>query len=325
MGDQVFPVDAEFLAKVMERHGNDPQALIQLGKRLIIGSDAPHSPTNGAAVIAAAADRGDAQALRLMAGFAAQGLAQPLSLKNAYAALERAVVLGDCEAKAQQTLLHGFALGSAEAAERWLSAVPAAETLCEDPRVRVYRQLFPQPVCRHLIDHAASRLVRAEVYDLVLGTTKLDTMRSNSRSPFSALEITLLVQILRMYIARVAEVGVDMLESPEILHYAVGEQYKPHVDYLNTGVPRFAEHVSVHGQRTKTALIYLNDGYAEGETDFPRLGIRFRGQPGDALVFNNTGPDGVGDVRTVHEGRAPAQGEKWLLSQWIRDKAQKFS
>jgi prolyl 4-hydroxylase len=325
MGDQGFPVDAEFLAKVLTRHGDDPQALIRLGMRLIIGSDAPHSPTNGAAVIAAAADCDDPRAWRLMAGFAAQGLAQPLSLHNAYAALERASALGDQEAKNQLAFLGGLELGAAATVECWLSVVPESETLSDDPRVRVYRQLFPQAVCRHLMDHSAPRLVRAEVYDLVLGTTRPDAMRTNSRAPFSVLEITLLVQIFRMRIAGVAGVGVDRLEAPEILRYAVGEQYKPHVDYLNTGVPRFADHVRIHGQRTETALIYLNDAYAGGETDFPRLGIRFRGQPGDALVFDNTGPDGVGDVRTVHEGRAPTQGEKWLLSQWIRDKAQKFS
>jgi prolyl 4-hydroxylase len=324
MGDQGFPVDAGFLAKVMARHGGDPQALIRLGLRLVTGDDAPHSPTNGAALIVAAADLGDAQAWRLVAGFAAQGLAQTPSIAKAYAALERALALGDPDARQQHAFLRGLALESAQAAERWLVETPAAETLGDDPRVCVYREFIPQSLCRHLMDISRTRLVRAEVHDLALGTTRPDAMRTNRRAPFSALDITLPVQLLRMRIARVSGVEAGMLEAPEVLRYAVGEQYKLHVDYLNTGVPRFAEHVRIHGQRTKTALIYLNDGYAGGETDFPRLGIRFRGRPGDALVFENVGRDGNGDARTAHEGRAPSAGEKWLLSQWIRDKAQQF-
>lgn len=44
---------------------------------------------------------------------------------------------------------------------------------------------------------------------------------------------------------------------------------------------------------------------------------------GEALVFDNVRPDGSGDVTTLHAGLAPSKGEKWLLSQWIRDRAQR--
>jgi prolyl 4-hydroxylase len=69
-------------------------------------------------------------------------------------------------------------------------------------------------------------------------------------------------------------------------------------------------------------LIYLNDEYTGGETDFPVLGWRYRGSPGDALAFRNVTAAGLPDVRTLHAGRPPAGGEKWLLSKWIRDRRQ---
>ncbi len=55
----VFPVDAAFLSQVRARHGGDTQALLKLGVRLLNGDNAPHSPVNGAAVIAIAADQDD--------------------------------------------------------------------------------------------------------------------------------------------------------------------------------------------------------------------------------------------------------------------------
>ena len=69
-----------------------------------------------------------------------------------------------------------------------------------------------------------------------------------------------------------------------------------------------------------TLLIYLNDGFEGGETHFPLTGLRFKGRKGDALLFHNVLPGGAPDPITLHAGLAPARGEKWLFSQWIRDK-----
>ena len=78
----------------------------------------------------------------------------------------------------------------------------------------------------------------------------------------------------------------------------------------------------VRGQRVKTCLVYLNSGYDDGETEFPKLGIQFRGAGGEALVFDNVDAAGSGDMDTLHAGQPVTHGEKWLLSQWIRNKPQ---
>jgi prolyl 4-hydroxylase len=66
--------------------------------------------------------------------------------------------------------------------------------------------------------------------------------------------------------------------------------------------------------------MYLNDDYEGGETDFPALGLRHRGRKGDALLWANVDRVGDPDRRTLHAGLAATRGEKWLLSQWIRDR-----
>jgi prolyl 4-hydroxylase len=70
-----------------------------------------------------------------------------------------------------------------------------------------------------------------------------------------------------------------------------------------------------------TVLVYLNDDLEGGETEFLQLGLRHRGRKGDALMFRNVDAEGQPDRRTLHAGRPPTQGEKWLLSVWIRDRA----
>src|SRR5262249_7047201 len=131
-----------------------------------------------------------------------------------------------------------------------------------------------------------------------------------------------IMQLLRARIACAAGVLFAALEPLEILHYESGEAYRPHIDFFHPSRPNYTEEMRLRGQRVKTCLVYLNAGYEGGETEFPRLDLRFRGEPGEALVFDNVTPEGEGDMNTLHAGLPPASGVKWLLSQWIRERAQ---
>ncbi|CAL1549051.1 unnamed protein product [Lymnaea stagnalis] len=104
------------------------------------------------------------------------------------------------------------------------------------------------------------------------------------------------------------------------MHYAVGQEFSVHHDFLDPAQPGPAADIARRGQRMGTFLIYLNDDYEGGETAFPRAGIAHRGKAGDALFFANVTPDGRPDPLTLHAGKPPTAGEKWIFSQWIRDR-----
>ena len=53
-----------------------------------------------------------------------------------------------------------------------------------------------------------------------------------------------------------------------------------------------------------------------------QLDWSFKSRRGDALLWSNVKPDGAIEPLTLHEGRPPASGEKWLLSKWMRDRSQ---
>jgi len=62
--------------------------------------------------------------------------------------------------------------------------------------------------------------------------------------------------------------------------------------FLRSGSAGTAKDADENGQRVLTFVIYLNDDYTEGETDFPRLNWRFRGRKGDALFWWSVDPAG---------------------------------
>lgn len=320
-GQGALGPDPEFQALVRTTYSGNPQAMTALGARLVVGREAPFAPVDGAALLAEAAQQGDAAAWNYIAVLAAAGVGRAQSWSDAFEALERAATLRDGKAARQVQLLHEIGVRRACDMEDWLSSVQG-RTVSDAPRLVAYPDFLTPALCTYLIDHAAPKLVRARVYDYHRGALKVDGMRTNSGTPFSLIDTDLVFQLIRARIAHATSIPVAQHEPPEVLHYSVGERYNLHIDFFHPSLPNYAELVREKGQRVKTCLVYLNDDYEGGETDFPKIGLKFRGRAGEALVFDNVLADGTGDMKTVHAGLPPTRGEKWLFSQWIRDKPQ---
>jgi predicted 2-oxoglutarate/Fe(II)-dependent dioxygenase YbiX len=112
-----------------------------------------------------------------------------------------------------------------------------------------------------------------------------------------------------------------VFEPAQIMHYAPGEEFRPHYDFLTPDSPGMAAQIARYGQRIATFLLYLNEDFDGGETVFPLKDISYRGRAGDALFFANIDTANAPDPLTRHAGRPPTRGEKWILSQWIRDRS----
>jgi len=111
------------------------------------------------------------------------------------------------------------------------------------------------------------------------------------------------------------------MEGATVLHYSPGEEITNHYDFVNPRIPHYEQELQERGQRIATFLVYLNDDYEGGETDFPQLGLRYHGGKRAGLVFSNALPDGQPDMRMVHAGLPPKNNEKWLMTQFIRNRA----
>jgi prolyl 4-hydroxylase len=294
----------------------DLAALRQLALNLL--TQEPIAMRDGMGMLREAAARGDADALHHCAVVAAQDTQLESNWEVARDYLVRAAERGSELARAQIALLSGTDAAGRIAFADWLEPAPTRRAF-EAPRISVAQGFASAAECDWLIARGRGRLVPAEVYDPQgRGGLRAQDIRNNSAAGFDIAQSDVVLALLRARIARATGLSTDVMEPAMLLHYATGEQFAPHFDFIDPDVPDLAGELARRGQRVATFLLYLDDGHEGGETEFIDLGWRHRGAKGDALIFWNVAPDGRPDRRTRHAGLAPTRGEKWLLSQWIR-------
>lgn len=270
------------------------------------------------------ADSGHGGALAKLAHFAAAGVNQKPDWDRAIEYLRAAARAGWSQALQELQVLSGTTGPTAVAAPvdiRALVAPRPTEIVSDSPRMRVSPGFLSPAECAWLIARGGGRLERAEVYDVSREGPVVVEDRSNSGAAFRARDIDVVLIFIRARIAHTLGLPQHCFEPTQILHYALGEQFAPHVDYLDSDRPGTADDVAKRGQRVATFLVYLNEDYDGGETAFPRLNLAFKGKTGDALAFANVDTNLRPDPRTLHAGTPPTRGEKWLLSQWIRSQS----
>ena len=272
----------------------------------------------------AALGQGDPEAHLLMAVLLGSGVGAPQDWDAALDHLEAGANAGSEAARGQLALLgvadtpnDWRALRASVRVEDWL-APSQKQVLSTSPRL-VAVDIFLRPaICDWLIGRARGRTGPAKVFDPDAAAERNSPGRSNSVFTFDFLDLDLIVLLVRARIAATIGFPVQAFEPTQVLHYEVGQRFNRHHDYLNPALPGHAAEIARNGQRGVTFLVYLNEAFDAGETNFPMIGIRRRCATGGALYFGNLHVTGEPDPRTLHEGLAPTRGEKWLLSQWIR-------
>lgn len=299
----------------------DDAALLMLGKRLLFGDGVRPAPQQGIACINEAARRANAEALAFAARLAAWGVFQPSDFTQAFDLLFRSAELGWAPAEAElRFLARGEGcdwprLRRAIDIDRWMAA-PARRLVSSRPRAFVFENFAAPAECEWIIDRLKGDLERAKIYRGVADAMVADT-RTNSEAGFMLKSSDVPMCLIRNRIAAALNVSPAFCEVTKLLHYQPGETFKLHSDYFDPAAPAMRAEIEQRGQRFATFLLYLNDGYEGGETDFPSAGFRFKGAKGDALVFFSVDEHGAPDPMSMHAGAPPTSGEKWVLSQWI--------
>jgi prolyl 4-hydroxylase len=124
--------------------------------------------------------------------------------------------------------------------------------------------------------------------------------------------------------ARIAGLlGIDRSQSETVQgqRYAVGQQFKLHHDFFYPGEPYWEEMERTGGQRTWTAMVFLNVPEAGGQTDFTNAGITVTPRTGNLLVWNNLKADGEPNFYSLHQGCPVTAGVKYIITKWFRERA----
>lgn len=295
------PAEAQSLVEDAAACG-DGDALLMLANWRLFGMYGERDVAAGHDYLGLAAVAGNAEAARILAGLVAAGTGCDADFERARAML--AAIPDDRMAALQLDLLERAAApDSALALQR--------TTLSRDPLVFHVDGLLGDEECRYLRTAAEPRMRPSFVLDPTTGGQMPHPVRTSHGTNFGPTEEDLVINNINRRIAALTATEPGSGEPLHMLRYSPGQEYRPHIDAL----PGAAN------QRLWTVLVYLNDGYDGGETVFPDLGLRFRGNVGDALVFRNLTDDCRPDVRTRHAGLPVTGGVKWLATRWIRSSA----
>jgi prolyl 4-hydroxylase len=116
--------------------------------------------------------------------------------------------------------------------------------------------------------------------------------------------------------------GIDPRHGETIQgqRYAAGQQFKEHHDFFYTSEPYWPEQEKVGGQRTWTAMIFLNEPEAGGQTWFTKANVRVTPRRGNLLAWNNLDEYGQPNPWSLHTGTPVGAGVKYIITKWYRER-----
>jgi prolyl 4-hydroxylase len=182
--------------------------------------------------------------------------------------------------------------------------------------LELYRvpEFFAPGECAEIIE-----LIERDLYPSgVLGESpdkEFRTSKSCNLSPADAI-----VETFETRVGALAGINRRFGETVQGQRYEVGQQFKPHHDYFHAGESYYADAASRGGQRTWTAMLFLNRPEAGGHTDFPKAGAKVAPEAGTLLVWNNMAADGRCNDYALHHGTPVVAGRKYVLTKWFRER-----
>jgi len=100
--------------------------------------------------------------------------------------------------------------------------------------------------------------------------------------------------------------------------YTIGQQFKPHHDWFHPGTSYWEDVMAHGGQRSFTAMVFLNDVEEGGLTHFPEIDTALKPKAGVIALWNNASPDGLTNPKTLHAGCPVTAGKKYVITRWYR-------
>lgn len=187
---------------------------------------------------------------------------------------------------------------------------PSGRSLSDAPQVVLFEGFLRPEECRYLVERAHPGLCPSVVVHPSTGRMVPHPVRTSDNTSFPWIDEDPVIHALNRRIAAATGTDTSWGEPLQVLRYRSGQEYRRHHDAI----------AGADNQRVLTFLIYLNDGYQGGETDFPCVGLKVAGRTGNGLMFRNADANGTPDPNAVHAGLPVTAGEKLLATRWIHQR-----
>jgi prolyl 4-hydroxylase len=130
----------------------------------------------------------------------------------------------------------------------------------------------------------------------------------------------LLVEMIENRICTLMAIDKRYGETMQGQVYEVGQQFKPHFDWFRKASGYWDRMQEAGGQRSWTAMIYLNEPAAGGETHFTVAGLMVKPRAGMLVLWNNMLGDGTPNDAVMHAGTPVLAGTKYVVTKWFRER-----
>lgn len=190
----------------------------------------------------------------------------------------------------------------------------------DTPYIKSIAGFLSNEECDYVIACSRPHLHSALTNDPKTGRVIQSDMRTNLSMTFWPLLQDLVIHAINLRIADASDTAIENGEGLAILKYHPGEEYQLHYDCIAKELADEHSQLKESGQRVGTFLINLNDDFEGGETEFPRAGIKVKGNKGDAVFFCSVDDKGAPDEMSLHAGLPIISGSKWVAVKWIRER-----
>ncbi|MDN3645793.1 2OG-Fe(II) oxygenase [Pontixanthobacter aestiaquae] len=195
-----------------------------------------------------------------------------------------------------------------------LDANPAAERLDTGDKADMYAvsHFLKGAECQKLLGMVDAIAKPSELFDQDYSTGFRTSFSGNlnPHEPFMA--------ELNARIDTLLGLKPQLGEAIQGQRYHVGQQFKPHNDFFYPDQEYWKIERKRGGQRSWTAMAFLNPVERGGATHFVNLDLRIKPQPGVLLIWNNADREGLPNENMLHAGTPVEAGVKYVLTKWYR-------
>lgn len=197
---------------------------------------------------------------------------------------------------------------------------PEPDRLNASPRIERWTRTIAPSACDYLTVGAAPLLKPAQIINPESGNLGHASYRNSLTAAMPDQAMDMVTWAIKTQMASLAGTTPRHGEALAVIVYRPGEEYRAHYDFILDSDGYAAEDIRRRGQRVATSLVRLNEEFTGGDTVFPRLSVRWTGQRGDALSFDNVDPLGELHKASLHAGEPVKEGVKVLASLWLRER-----
>jgi len=148
--------------------------------------------------------------------------------------------------------------------------------------------------------------------------TETDTDYRKSKQTWFEDNASPVIQKIADYCEQITGLPKANQEMIQVAHYETGGKFNAHYDACVYEDKTYCDKINRNaGQRKTTLLIYLNDDYTGGETEFTNLNLKIKPEKGKGILFYDTDENQTIYEESKHMGNAVISGEKWICTKWV--------